>query len=1078
MTGLVRRARGGVTVAWAGLAKRPWVLLPALSIPAWWSFVSEGLPRSYDGALHLLRAARLGDHLVQGQFFPRWLPELMLGYGYPVFNYYAPGSYYAVAALHLLGLSYYSAMVITFAAAFMAAGIGMYLWASDIFGTKHPGAALVSATAYMYAPYLFMNVYISGALPAAWGQAILPWVFWSVRRLFYARQPGAYLLPVGVSLAALALTHNVTLLFTAPALIAYTVVVWWQTGRSARTLVWAVAGMSLAMGVSAFFWLPAFLERTYLSDTAHTIAVTRWLPGSFWTLSNLLDTRFRYGLGFERPIRLGLVQLVLATTGFAVVMARRASRQNLPSRAEWWLLAAIAVGTCALMMNWAQPLWQASELLSMTQFPWRLLTIVSLPLALFTGGIVFGFNRSWGRIQQGHIVALAGSVLLGAIILAHAPHLDWMDMFSPLTVQTSVPVEAQLERDQGAFAGGEGSSYMQEYKPRWADKTLTLVPTGELPPSARELTIHTGSAYSLDLTVGSDSEGPLRFSDFYFPGWSVMLDQSLRLQTYPSTNLGLLTVDVPVGRHTLQVRWSGTPLQQWSDRASLVALAILTVATWFVAGRARWLSIVPAVALIAGLSGLALQQPATPIVAARQPVQEGGIRLLGYRVGTNEPGNLYIYPYWYTYESPPPVLRARWLLMDETGQMRAEALQWPYYNTSSSGNWPPGTLVDDAYRLSLPPGLPAGRYELALQLASAQEAPLGKPVVVGDVVLAAPVPLAENETFQPSNFQTGRGDALSQEEAAVEAPARSWREVQARLGDAIILGGFSLISGGRPVAVEGEKPPVIPAGSRLEYLLSWKATGPVDRNYHAFLHLVDINGQPLAQEDHLPGPLFQPPALWSSERWENDWYLLRIPRDGPSGLYWPLAGMYDFATLERLPTYDSSGAGPGDHVRLPPVKIIGQPAKRPEHEAYGRFGEEFELVGYDLDIPAEGVRPSSQVTLTLYYKSKTPTSRDYTRFLHLYSSELGMAAQSDSPPQRGGNPTWSWVPGEVVTDPVELSIGPDVQPGVYKLQAGFYDPSSQEDLQLAAGARLPVYGKDGAPLPDAQVELGEIRVRP
>lgn len=116
----------------------------------------------------------------------------------------------------------------SFALLILAAGFGMWLFAVDSFGAERKWSALVAATAYLYAPYLFMNVFISGALAATGAQALLPWIFWSVRRLLYAKRPAFYVLPVAFTLGGLAVTHNLTLLFLPPILLVYIPLIWWR----------------------------------------------------------------------------------------------------------------------------------------------------------------------------------------------------------------------------------------------------------------------------------------------------------------------------------------------------------------------------------------------------------------------------------------------------------------------------------------------------------------------------------------------------------------------------------------------------------------------------------------------------------------------------------------------------------------------------------------------------------------------------------------------------------------------------------------------------------------------------------
>src|SRR5687768_2543607 len=91
-----------------------WILLLPLALPALWPFYSEGLPRSFDGGLHLLRLALLDRSMAAGMLLPRWSPELLLGFGYPLFNFYAPGAYYVAELFQLGGLSAYWAFIAAF----------------------------------------------------------------------------------------------------------------------------------------------------------------------------------------------------------------------------------------------------------------------------------------------------------------------------------------------------------------------------------------------------------------------------------------------------------------------------------------------------------------------------------------------------------------------------------------------------------------------------------------------------------------------------------------------------------------------------------------------------------------------------------------------------------------------------------------------------------------------------------------------------------------------------------------------------------------------------------------------------
>jgi hypothetical protein len=127
-----------------------------------------------------------------------------------------------------------------------------------------------------------------------------------------------------------------------------------------------------------------------------------------------------------------------------------------------------------------------------------------------------------------------------------------------------------------------------------------------------------------------------------------------------------------------------------------------------------------------------------------------------------------------------------------------------------------------------------------------------------------------------------------------------------------------------------------------------------------------------------------------------------------------------------------------------------------------RFGEFAELLGYDL-APAPTTSPATfypgdRVVVTLYYRSRGVTGQNYVRFLQLLDPAFSPAAQQDAIPRSGGNPTWSWQPGEVVIDHAELRIADGAAPGVYTLYTGFYpaeDPNARVEVLDAAQNAAP-----------------------
>ncbi|MBI1295311.1 hypothetical protein GC175_10200 [bacterium] len=997
---------------------RLWLILPILGLPAVWPYISRGWPNSADGTLHLLRLVLLDHHIIEGFFYPRWVPELMLGNGYPVFSFYAPATYYLAEGVHLLGLGYTVALMTTFAILIMLAGFGAYRLASDMFGHQTHWAALVAAVAYMYTPYLISNVFMRGALAEVGAQALLPWIFWSLRRLVLGKQPWRYLPAVMFSLGGLAFTHNITLLFATPVLLLYTLVIWWQSGHSFKTLFRTGIGFVAAMGISTVFWLPLIAERDYLADTAFDVAILL-LQENVWAWSNFVDLHLAFEYTFTPPYQLGWLQLALAVVGF--VLARRRD-------GEWLYLAGVAILLSLAIGAWTLPLWLNVEFLQIAQFPWRLLGIISLPPALFAGALV-------RRLPNPLLHRSAAIVLVTAIILVQRPQLNWIEVLPSADDVVRLSSISQFEMETGSL----GTSSAQEFVPRWVQNTALYIPGAEeaAPTQDLEISVHAANAFQVSATVTSRSDSFLRFATFYFPGWEVRIDGTPQ-ETYPSTNLGLLTVELPTGEHEVELLWSGTRLQRWAGIISLITLSALALFCWGI-GQRRW-AIVSAI-----LGGIALaatfHTPApSTLQTAPQRIAGAGVELVGYATSQEEQF-LSIRPYWHVRTTPDPDFRLRWQLQDANGVVVATLDTRPRYNGMQASNWPAGTLVDDAYELILPPELTAGQYQLALQLDSGDtNAP--PPAVLGAVTLAA-TPPAVNET--PSHA------------------------LRISFGGILSLAGYNVGHQDQEVITNDRRPMIVTPGEWVSYTLFWQPLTRLPTNYHGFIHLVDINGDVLAQKDQIAGSLLRPPLLWDPYNLQVDRYALLIPQDAPGGLYRPRLGLYDFATLERLPAYDVNDYLLPNGPELPPVKVVSKtPLPEPAHPLMVEVGTIATLLGYDLNLPDTTLRPGDSFRLTLTYEAKATTDIDYTQFIHLYHPQLGMAAQMDTSPAGGGNPTWAWVPGEIIVESITLTISPDTPSGEYELFVGLYNPVN--------GERLPLTQDDGAPLPNGQVAVERLTI--
>ena len=147
------------------------------------------------------------------------------------------------------------------------------------------------------------------------------------------------------------------------------------------------------------------------------------------------------------------------------------------------------------------------------------------------------------------------------------------------------------------------------------------------------------------------------------------------------------------------------------------------------------------------------------------------------------------------------------------------------------------------------------------------------------------------------------------------------------------------------------------------------------------------------------------------------------------GLFLNLVPVVPLPTLERM--------------RLTGLPLI-------QHETRATFGDQIELLGYDL-APSK-IRPGETLEITLYWHGLVEPQQSYKVFVHLLDSDGTLHTQADGVPVSWALPTTCWVRGEVIADPYVLTLPLDAPPGDYTLAVGFY-------LE-ATGERLPVGERD------------------
>lgn len=521
--------------------------------------------------------------LRDGVWYPGWATDQALGYGYPTFVLYPPLAYYVAEGFHLLGASKVAAVKWTWAWATIGAGLAMYLWARRLVGRE---GGLLASIVYLYMPYRLVDIYVRAALAEYCAFVWMPLTLLAFHRLVEENSlrsgsaaAGRSVALAGLAYGALWLTHNATGLVFSPLLVGYVLFrlgvgheAW--KGRIARAAL-ALGGALLGLGIAAALLLPNLLERRFIVQeqwvrAGYDVALHFVQPAHF------LSSSWGYAPG--RPgteggmsVQLGAAPVLLAMVATVGVFQRPAR-----DRAQVFFWAAATLLLVVMMMPVSALLWERLPLAALIQFPWRLLALTSVSLALLSGFAVVILGPSVVGLQSRRPQP---QVLIWVLVVILASFPYTLPQYTPIPAIAEGPLLAlEFEQKYGDMVGM--TAWTQE-QPRtspllaqyWAGGPL--VTAEALAPGAAVEMIRAGGA-SDELWVRSSQGTPLRFYTYYFPGWRVYIDgqrlpdSALR----PETAYGLLTVDVPPGEHRVLLRWGDTPVRLAGKMVTLSCLAL------------------------------------------------------------------------------------------------------------------------------------------------------------------------------------------------------------------------------------------------------------------------------------------------------------------------------------------------------------------------------------------------------------------------------------------------------------------------------------------------------------------------
>ncbi len=525
---------------------------------AWWPLLAPGyFLKAHDARHTLFFLVEFDQAIKDGAWYPRWAIDQAVGYGYPLFIFYAPLAYFTAEAFHLLGLGVTWSVKLTFLLSFWLGAIGTYLLGRKLWGER---AGLISSLLFTYAPYHLVDIYVRCALAEFLAFSLMPLSLLAFYYLVDDPNLRATAL-AGFSLGAIILAHQITALIFLPTLMAF-VLYEGIKRRGLQPLIHSVLAVLLSLGLSAAYWIPALAERRFIVQEQWMMAKYNFRE-QFVYLFQLFDPQWGHGYAVAgpedgMPLQIGLL---LLGSGIGALVLGWKEKENRGKLAFWTSWAFVSI---LLTLPASALVWEKVPLLPLVQFPWRFLALAVISLSLL-GGML-------GEMLGEKEFLLILLILVSTFDYTLPQHTE----ISPRAEQPVAVIDFELD-----YPDMRGMTAWTREFPK-ESPLIEQYLRGE-PLRKAEIIRGRGTVVPLrhggrseEVGVEAEEEITLLFYTYYYPGWRAYVDGK-PVPIRPEGKYGLIALEVPAGQHKVLLRFEDTPLRFWSQLLSLASLVLSIV---------------------------------------------------------------------------------------------------------------------------------------------------------------------------------------------------------------------------------------------------------------------------------------------------------------------------------------------------------------------------------------------------------------------------------------------------------------------------------------------------------------------
>jgi hypothetical protein len=542
----------------------PFILLIIVVFPILLPLFNNGFFSMHDDT-QPSRVFVMANALKDNQIPVRWVSGLGYGYGYPIFNYYAPLPYYFGAFFVLFGLNIFLATKLMFGFPIILAAFSMYILGKKFWGNF---GGLLSSILYSYAPYHAIEIYIRGAVGEYWAYALLPLIFYGVIETQINYKKGIFI--GSICFALLILSHNILAFILSLFLGLWIFMELCKLlfiKSSKNFLVPLLKIIFLGLILSAFFWIPAIFEMNLTKAQLLNIGSNDYhlhfvyleqLWNSVWGFAGSAPGQMD-GMSFKIGkihLLLGLISILLLLFGLFIDLEGKYIYKKI-------ILLIGFVFSTFLMLSISTKIWEVIPFMSFVQYPWRFLVMSVFFISLLAGGIF-----SIDLLSKIYIFKLIIFFICVSLIIGYN-----LKLFKPQYI---------IDVNENVYISNQNlkwniSKISDEYLPKYfvPPKVESEVKISDYQIND-DIIIEQNDVKTnfIKLNVFVKKTAEIIFFRTYYPGWKVVIDKN---DIKPNFDNGFITIQVPEGKHIITLFLENTLIQKIANFISLIGIIIIWV---------------------------------------------------------------------------------------------------------------------------------------------------------------------------------------------------------------------------------------------------------------------------------------------------------------------------------------------------------------------------------------------------------------------------------------------------------------------------------------------------------------------